>query len=66
MAKRSDSQKRADKKYSAKKVRLEVVFNPDNEDDARRIAKLASMPDKSRAVKEWLDYLIYMGVDENG
>lgn len=66
MAKRSEAQQRADKTFSAKKVRLEVVFNPDNEDDARRIAKLASMPDKSRAVKEWLDYLIYMGVDENG
>lgn len=57
MAKRSEAQQRADKAFSAKKVRLEVVFNPDNEDDARRIAKLASMPDKSRAVKEWLDSL---------
>ena len=66
MAKRSESQQRADKAFSAKKIRLEVVFNPDNADDAKRIAKLAAMPDKSRAVKEWLDYLIYMGVDENG
>ncbi len=66
MAKRSEAQQRADKAFSAKRVRLEVVFNPDNEDDARRIAKLASMPNKSIAVKEWLDYLIYMGVGENG
>jgi len=58
MAKRSEAQQRADKAFSAKRVRLEVVFNPDNEDDARRIAKLASMPNKSIAVKEWLDYLI--------
>ncbi len=57
MAKRSESQQRADKVFSAKKVRLEVVFNPDNADDAKRIAKLAAMPDKSRAVKEWLDSL---------
>ncbi len=57
MAKRSESQKRADKVYAAKKVRLEVVFNPNNEDDAKRIKKLAAMPDKSRAVKEWLDSL---------
>mgnify|MGYP003554445195 CR=1 FL=1 len=55
MKKRSESQKRADKAYASKKVRLDVVFNPDNEDDARRIEKLASMTDKSRAVKEWLD-----------
>lgn len=55
MKKRSESQKRADKVYAAKKIRLEVVFNPDNPDDARRIAKLATMPDKSKAVKEWLD-----------
>ena len=66
MANRSEAQQRADKAFCAKKVRLEVVFNPDNEDDARRIAKLASMTNKSRAVKEWLDYLIYKGVDENG
>ena len=52
---RSESQKRADEAYAAKKVRLEVVFNPDNAEDAKRIAKLAAMPDKSRAVKEWLD-----------
>ncbi|WP_288980166.1 hypothetical protein [uncultured Flavobacterium sp.] len=52
---RSESQKRADKAYAAKKVRLELVFNPDNAEDAKRIAKLAAMPDKSRAVKEWLD-----------
>ena len=57
MKKRSESQQRADKVYAAKKVRLEVVFNPDNADDAKRIAKLAAMPDKSRAVKEWLDAL---------
>ena len=57
MRKRSESQQRADKVYAAKKVRLEVVFNPDNADDAKRIAKLAAMPDKSRAVKEWLDAL---------
>jgi len=55
MKKRSESQQRADKVYAAKKVRLEVVFNPDNADDAKRIAKLAAMPDKSRVVKEWLD-----------
>jgi len=55
MKKRSESQQRADKVYAAKKVRLEVVFNPDNADDAKRIAKLAAMPDKSKAVKEWLD-----------
>jgi hypothetical protein len=57
LTKRSESQKKADKAFSAKKVRLEVVFNPDNEDDVKRIAKLAAMPDKSRAVKEWLDSL---------
>jgi len=57
MTKRSESQQRADKAFSAKKVRLEVVFNPDNTDDARRIAKLAAMPDKSKEVKEWLDSL---------
>jgi hypothetical protein len=57
MPKRSESQQRADKAYAAKKVRLEVVFNPDNENDAKRIAKLAAMPDKSRAVKKWLDSL---------
>jgi len=55
MKKRSESQQRADKVYAVKKVRLEVVFNPDNADDAKRIAKLAAMPDKSRVVKEWLD-----------
>ena len=55
MAKRSEAQQKADKVYAAKKIRLEVVFNPDNLDDARRIAKLAAMPDKSKAVKEWLD-----------
>ena len=54
---RSESQKKADKTFCAKKIRLEVVFNPDNEDDAKRITKLAAMPDKSRAVKEWLDSL---------
>ena len=52
---RSESQKRADRAYASKKIRLEVVFNPDNADDAKRIAKLAAMPDKSRVVKEWLD-----------
>lgn len=52
---RSKAQQKADKVYAAKKIRLEVVFNPDNPDDARRIAKLATMTDKSRAVKEWLD-----------
>jgi len=57
LTKRSESQKKADKAFSAKKVRLEVVFNPDNADDAKRIAKLAAMTDKSRAVKEWLDSL---------
>lgn len=57
MSKRSDSQKKADKAFSAKKVRLEIVFNPDNADDAKRIAKLVAMPDKSRVVKEWLDSL---------
>lgn len=57
MPKRSESQQKADKSFSAKKIRLEVVFNPDNEDDAKRIAKLAAMPDKSRAVKKWLDSL---------
>ena len=57
MAKRSESQQRADKAYADKKVRLEVVFNPDNADDVKRIAKLAAMPDKSRAFKEWLDSL---------
>ena len=40
--------------FYIRKVRY-VVFNPDNPDDARRIAKLATMTDKSRAVKEWLD-----------
>lgn len=55
MKKRSESQKRADKAYASKKIRLEVVFNPDNADDAKRIAKLAAMPDKSKAVKKWLD-----------
>ena len=55
MAKRSEAQQKADKVYAAKKIRLEVVFNPDNLDDAKRIAKLAAMPDKSKAVKEWLD-----------
>jgi len=57
MSNRSESQQRADKAFCAKKVRLEVVFNPDNADDAKRIAKLAAMSDKSRAVKEWLDSL---------
>lgn len=57
MSNRSESQKKADKAFSAKKIRLEVVFNPDNANDARRIAKLAAMPDKSKAVKEWLDSL---------
>ena len=52
---RSKAQQKADKVYADKKIRLEVVFNPDNPDDARRIAKLATMTDKSRAVKEWLD-----------
>ena len=42
---RSESQKRADKAYASKKVRLEVVFNPDNVEDAKRIAKLAAMPE---------------------
>jgi len=54
---KSESQKKADKAFSSKKIRLEVVFNPGNEDDAKRIAKLAAMSDKSRAVKEWLDSL---------
>lgn len=57
MKKRSDSQIKADKVFSAKKIRLEVVFNPDNPEDAKRIAKLAAMPDKSRAIKKWLDSL---------
>lgn len=57
LTERSESQKKADKAFSAKKIRLEVVFNPDNADDAKRIAKLVAMPDKSRAVKEWLDGL---------
>ena len=57
MSNRSESQKRADRAYASKKIRLEVVFNPDNADDEKRIAKLAAMPDKSRAVKEWLDAL---------
>lgn len=54
---RRECQRKADRNFSAKKVRLEVAFNTENPRDAARIEKLAAMPDKTAAVKAWLDSL---------
>lgn len=62
---RRESQRLADRKFSVKKVRLEVAFNSENPRDASRIEKLAAMPDKSAAVKAWLDSLDLSALQAN-
>lgn len=58
---RTEAQKKADKKYENKVARIVIKFNPDDEEDFKRLAWLNKSDNKTALIKQLIDKAIENG-----